>query len=50
MTREPLRRRKQLAARLDIAPPTVHRILRMARPNRLPYVDRAALGGPIDPG
>lgn len=30
----------QLAARLNIAPSTVHRILRSARLNRLTYVDR----------
>lgn len=36
----------QLAARLDIAPSTVHRILRCARLNRLAYVDRAT-GEPV---
>lgn len=36
----------QLAARLDIAPSTVHRILRSARLNRLTHVDRAT-GEPI---
>ncbi|MEV0985073.1 IS481 family transposase, partial [Brevibacterium sp. NPDC049920] len=36
----------QLAARLDIAPSTVHRILTTARLNRLSYVDRAS-GEPI---
>ena len=36
----------QLAARLGIAPPTVHPILRSARLNRLAYVDRAT-GEPI---
>lgn len=36
----------QLAARLGIAPSTVHRILKTARLNRLPYVDRAT-GEPI---
>ncbi len=36
----------QLAARLGIAPSTVHRILRSARLNRLAYVDRAT-GEPI---
>jgi hypothetical protein len=36
----------QLAARLGIAPSTVHRILRSARLNRLPHVDRAT-GEPI---
>jgi len=36
----------QLAARLDIAPSTVHRILRSARLNRLSHIDRAT-GEPI---
>ena len=36
----------QLAARLGIAPSTVHRILTTARLNRLSYVDRAT-GEPI---
>ncbi|MEW9515591.1 IS481 family transposase [Streptomyces tubercidicus] len=36
----------QLAARLDIAPSTVHRILRSARLNRLAYLDRAT-GEPV---
>ncbi|MFF3546715.1 IS481 family transposase [Streptomyces platensis] len=36
----------QLAARLNIAPSTVHRILRSARLNRLAYVDRAS-GEPV---
>ncbi len=36
----------QLAARLGIAPPTVHRILTSARLNRLSHVDRAT-GEPI---
>lgn len=36
----------QLAARLNIAPSTVHRILRSARLNRLAYVDRET-GEPI---
>ncbi|GMA38081.1 hypothetical protein GCM10025883_01260 [Mobilicoccus caccae] len=36
----------QLAARLDIAPSTVHRILSTARLNRLSYVDRAT-GEPV---
>ena len=36
----------QLAARLGIAPPTVHRILTTARLNRLLYVDRAT-GEPV---
>ncbi|NJC23558.1 transposase InsO family protein [Arthrobacter pigmenti] len=36
----------QLAARLGIAPSTVHRILRTARLNRLIYIDRAT-GEPI---
>lgn len=36
----------QLAARLSIAPSTVHRILTAARLNRLSYVDRAT-GEPI---
>jgi hypothetical protein len=36
----------QLAARLGIAPSTVHRILRSARGNRLSHVDRAT-GEPI---
>ena len=36
----------QLAARLGIAPATVHRILTTARMNRLSYVDRAT-GEPI---
>lgn len=36
----------QLAARLGIAPSTVHRILKAGRLNRLAYVDRAT-GEPI---
>lgn len=36
----------QLAARLEIAPSTVHRILTIARLNRLSYIDRAT-GEPV---
>lgn len=36
----------QLASRLDIAPPTVHRILKTAHLNRLSYLDRAT-GEPV---